>query len=368
MFAYYIVFLILAFLAYKEIHNPKPLNAYSYIFLILLFSIFVGLREEIGCDWGAYKNIFNLTKCTTSTEGLYLCNKFGIYSNLEYLKFKEIGFSSINLIISKFGGNLYFSNYFFSLLFVIPLLNFCSNLKRPLLAILVSYPYLITVIGIGTIRQSIAIVFLMVGINALNKNKIFKYYVLNSFAIIFHYSSLIFIFLPLLISSKNSFKLKNIKKSLFFLFLILGLSFFIFHNNYFSYQLDGYLNYIKTISFKSPLIVWSMNSLPAIFILINYKYFREDDKNRLWRNYSIISILMIFSIFFNTIISLRLLLYFLPIKIYALSNLPKIGIFKDSPSKAYLITIAISFSLLTVWLNFANHSYCYLPYKNLILK
>mgnify|MGYP001261689797 CR=1 FL=1 len=367
MIEYYIIFSILSFLAYKEIHKPEKLNAYSYIFLILLFSIFIGLRNEIGCDWTAYKNIFNLTKCTTSDGTINLCNKFGIYNTLEYLKFKEIGFSSINLIISKFGGNLYFSNYFFSLLFVIPLLNFCSNLKRPFLAILVSYPYLITVIGIGTIRQAIAIAFLMVGINALNKNKIYKYYFFNSFSIIFHYSSLIFIFLPLLISPKRNIKLKKNKKFLFYLFLILGLSLIIFNNNYFSYQLNGYLNYIEATSFKSPLMVWSMISLPAIFILKNYKDIKEEDENRFWKNYSIICILMIFLIFFNNIISLRLLLYFLPLKIYALSNLPQISIFKYFPTKAYLITFVISLSTLTVWLNFANHSYCYLPYKNLLL-
>ena len=36
MIEYYIIFSILSFLAYKEIHKPKQLNAYSYIFLILI--------------------------------------------------------------------------------------------------------------------------------------------------------------------------------------------------------------------------------------------------------------------------------------------------------------------------------------------
>ena len=155
---------------------------------------------------------------------------------------------------------------------------------------------------------------------------------------------------------------------MFYLFLILGFSLLIFNNNYLSYQLSGYLNYKEAISFKSPLMGWSMISLPAIFILINYKDIREEDENRFWKNYSIICILMIFSIFFNTIISLRLLLYFLPLKIYALSKLPQISIFKYCPTKAYLVAFTISLSFLTVWLNFANHSYCYLPYKNLLLK
>ena len=59
MIEYYIIFSILSFLAYKEIHKPKQLNAYSYIFLILLFSIFIGLRNEIGCDWDGYFENFS---------------------------------------------------------------------------------------------------------------------------------------------------------------------------------------------------------------------------------------------------------------------------------------------------------------------
>ena len=124
MIVYYLIFSILSLLAYRETYNPKPLNIYSYIFLILLLSVFIGLRKEIGCDWVPYENIFNLTNCTTDKEGadigLKICDKFGVYNSFEYLKFKEIGFSSINLIIKRFGGNYYFSNYFFSLLFVIP--------------------------------------------------------------------------------------------------------------------------------------------------------------------------------------------------------------------------------------------------------
>ena len=170
MIEYYIIFSILSFLAYKEIHKPKQLNAYFYIFLILLFSIFIGLRNEIGCDWEGYKKIFELTNCIPNL-GNNQCDINSISNTFDYLRFKEVGFSSLNLIIKKFGGNYYYVKYISSLFFVIPLLYFCSNLKRPFLAILISYPYLITVIGLSSIRQSIAIGFLMVCITELKRNK-----------------------------------------------------------------------------------------------------------------------------------------------------------------------------------------------------
>ena len=367
MITYYLIFAILSFLAFQEISNPKPLKKFSLIYLTLLFSFFIGFRNEIGCDWNGYKTIFDLSDCSFNTEN-NLCMKYNINSNFDYLKFKEIGFTFTNFIIRKIGGNFYLANFIFSLLFIIPTLIFCSKLKRPFLGILVSYPYLITVIGLGTIRQSIAIAFLMLGFNALNKKQFYKYYLLNFIGIIFHYSSSIFIFLPLLIVNKFSNNLKIIRKILYFLFFILSSLFLVFNDNYLTSQMNGYLSYIKPVSIKSPLIIWIMTAIPSTIILFNYKDFKNDDPYKFWKNYSIVDILMFLPIFFNTIITLRLLLYFLPIKIYALSNFPQLKIFQKSTKNAYLAVITISFFILTIWLNFANHSYCYLPYKNLLLR
>ena len=111
-----------------------------------------------------------------------------------------------------------------------------------------------------------------------------------------------------------------------------------------------------------------MISIPASIILLNYKVFRKDDSNHFWRNYSFLGIFMFLPIFFNTIIAFRFLYYFYPIKIYALSNLSKIERFKKHPKSTFLAIFIFSLSILTIWLNFANHSYCYLPYKNLLLR
>ena len=185
---------------------------------------------------------------------------------------------------------------------------------------------------------------------------------------IFHYSSLILFFLPLLIQEAGNQKFKKIKKLLIIVPFIFVLLFIIFNIDFLINKLNGYLNYTKPISFKSPLIVWTMVTIPSAIILSNYKYFKSEDKNKFWRNYSIIGILMFIPIFFNKIIALRFLLYFIPIKIYAFSNLTEIKIFQKSPKIVYLVIMFLCISILTIWLNFANHSYCYLPYKNLLLE
>ena len=127
MIIYYLIFLVLSLLAYREISNPKPLNIYSILFLVLLFSVFIGLRNEIGCDWEGFKNLFNRRICTSMQN--HLSGQNNCLSNFEYLKYKEIGLTLINLIIKSLGGNFYTANYIFSLLFLIPIIQFCSNLS-----------------------------------------------------------------------------------------------------------------------------------------------------------------------------------------------------------------------------------------------
>ena len=175
-------------------------------------------------------------------------------------------------------------------------------------------------------------------------------------------------FLPLLIDLKKDKNLKRIKRALLGLFFVSIFLFLIFNDNFLMKQISGYLYRTDPISFISPLIIWIMISIPASIILLNYKFFRKDDSNRFWRNYSIFGIFMFLPIFFNTIIAFRFLYYFYPIKIYALSNLNKIERFKKYPKSTFLAIFIFSLSILTIWLNFANHSYCYLPYKNLLLK
>ena len=119
MTVYYILFIILSFFAYKEINQTKPLNLNSFVLLLIIFSAFIGLRSEVGCDWTGYQDLFNRVMCTKSG----ICQEFN--NTFEYLKFKEIGFSSLNLIIKEIGGNFYHLNFILSILFIFPILSFC---------------------------------------------------------------------------------------------------------------------------------------------------------------------------------------------------------------------------------------------------
>ena len=80
MIIYYLIFLVLSFLAFKEIYNPKPLNIYNFIILSLILSVFIGLRNEIGCDWYGIKNLFEKSLTPLNST----------LTDIEYLTLKKL--------------------------------------------------------------------------------------------------------------------------------------------------------------------------------------------------------------------------------------------------------------------------------------
>ena len=279
--------MLFSLLLHLESNNPKPLSIYSFIFLTILFTFFIGLRYAIGCDWESFKLFFDFSNCTYDNS----CSLTP--GQIQNVKSQGIGYRLLFIINTPFGGGYYSLNFVSSLLFVIPLLKFCANLSRPHLAILISYPYLITVIGLGTIRQSIAIAFLLLCIGQLKKYQFLNFYILNFFSILFHYSSSIFLFLPFLIDLKKRVNLKLFRKLLYVVFLIFIVLVIFSKSNYFKYQLNLYFGY-NPIPIASPLLIWTMIAIPSVIIILNYKFFKDFDTNKFWRNYSIIGILMIF--------------------------------------------------------------------------
>ena len=354
MFIYYIIFFGLAYKAYKEHNNPTKFIFKEYLILFLFFVLYIGLSNEIGCDWDGLLRLFNYGSLDN-------------YSLSQYFEKKEEGFLLLNLIVNKLSGNIHVLNTILAIIFIIPLLRFCSFLERPYLALLVSYPYLINVIGLSNLRQSITISFFMIGITFLNKYKINKFYIFNAASLLFHKTSIFLFTMPFLISYKDP-KYNLYKKKYLFILLPCLILFVIIQFDYFRNQINGYF-YIRPMSSSlNFLFLWIMNAIPSLVILFNQNEIIEKEGNNIWKILSIFSLISIFGIFINTVVTLRFFLYLIPIKIYCLTKLPDFNLFNLSKKQSYIISIFISFLILTIWLNFASHAYCYIPYKNILIK
>ncbi len=364
MIIYFIPLIFLSCLTFLESSTNKITlinSKYLYFLTFLFLTFFIGFRSEIGCDWDAYfENFASVNSKSWNT----LSNQNNIYNlgNQIY----DIGYTLIIKILSykfNFQGIIFFLSIFFTA----PLFIFCSQLKRPYLALTISYPYFFVVVGIGLIRQSIAISFLMLCILFISNKSLNKFLLFNIFSSLFHFSAIIFS--SLLVVFKDSFE----KKRLNIIFpLILGT--ILLFLTYFNYEsvLNKILEYIKHSNSyndaKSAIVIWFINFLPITLYLKNISTFKFNKflKKTIFF-FFIFEIFLFFLIFFNTIFAYRFLLYGFPISIYILSFLPDAKIVKIKSKYVTFSLVFLCFISLAFWLQNANHAYCWLPYKNIIL-
>ena len=112
-----------------------------------------------------------------------------------------------------------------------------------------------------------------------------------------------------------------------------------------------------------------MNFIPAIIYVLFYKRIKNPSYERvLWIVISLICIISLPFLFlgFSTAID-RINLYFTPIQMVVYGKL--LYTIKEKNLKYMLITTIVFgyFLVLYVWLNYAVHKECWIPYKNILL-
>lgn len=358
---YIFSFIFLSIPAINEIENYPKIKRNKIFYLTPFLLFFIGFRDQIGCDWASNLRNFNFYSSINFSDFFYQ-NEFPLY-----LFKQEYGYAFISKLIGSFTKSFYIYNFFLSCIFTIPLIYFCSKLKRPFLTLLISFPYYITIIGMGPLKQSLAISFLLLAFHELQSNNILKYFLLNSISILFHRTSIIFIVLPFFIKDKLRNQ-KIISSKFFYVILIIFLLISIFiQKESFSTLVYGYFVIRPKDPILNTLYLWTIVSYPSIIYLFFKNKFKSINlTNNMWEILSISSIFIILGIFIDETITLRLILYFYPLKLFLISNIPDTKILNIGKKNICYLLIFSSILQLTTWLGFANHAYCWVPYKNII--
>ena len=104
-----------------------------------------------------------------------------------------------------------------------------------------------------------------------------------------------------------------------------------------------------------------------IYLYYQSKFDLNDSLIKLWRLFSIASIvlfLMLFFTNFSTFID-RIALFFLPLQMVVFSYLPNFFT-KKMTGLIILSIVAYSALVLFVWLNFADNAWAWVPYENIL--
>ena len=352
MLPYWFLFLIPAFWAVtrlKPVHC-KELSVQQerwsevwrgiFIFLVLM----VGLRHEVGGDWSAYIALLESYTETTTADRL---------------KFQDPAFVLFNWLAAQTGMGVYLINLLSAIFFSWGLVVFCQAQPRPWLALLVSVPYLITVVAMGYTRQGVAIGIAMVAMIALGEGRSLRFMLLIGFAALFHKSAIVLVPMAILASTKQRLiTLAWVVVTGLILYILLlqeALSFLIYGYVDSQYQSSG------------AAIRVSMNALPAALFLIFRKRFQLSPQQRsfwTWMSWSALLFILLLIVSPSSTAVDRVALYWIPLQLFVMSRLPN-ALGQRVGKNAGLVYAGVAYCAVVhfVWLFFADTAFAWLPYQ-----
>jgi hypothetical protein len=321
--------------------SEKSRSSVLWALGILLIIIAVGLRYEVGADWHPYKRMFS----------------FAGYSDLgRMFTFGDPGYQLLNWLVQRSGFGLWLVNLVCAIIFGWGLSRFARQQPSPWLTVLVAIPYLVVVVAMGYTRQGVAIGILMAGLAALQRGgSPVKFLLYAAAATLFHKTAVIAVPLVLLASQRN--RLLNI---------VAGLAgAYILYDLFLAGSVDRFVrNYVDAeYSAQGAAIRVAMDIVAAtLFFLFRKRLAFPPDEDLLWRNFALASFaaLIMLQLMPSSVAVDRLALYLIPLQ---LAVLPRLGQILRGREIGTFLVIAYSFTVMFVWLNFAQHASDWLPYQ-----
>lgn len=324
----------------------ERLKQLIWILIFTIFTIFIGLRNEVGADWQSYKKFFDYVNETPAPSG----------DILSYLSIQDIGYVVLNWLSAYLGFGIYGVNLVCAAIFMTGLMLFCRNQPLPWLAFTVAIPIFVVTISMGPVRQATALGLVFMAILAYQENKLIKFILLIFIAGLFHKSSLIVLGLLFLVP--------KLKWSIVAIVIISLSSLFLYDVVYTFWRvyIDG------EMASKGNIYRIFLNAIPAIPILLLGRRWRQFPDYFLWTFFAGLSLISLLFIGVEFTAIDRIAIYFAPWQIVAYSRLPFLV---RNPSYSRLIQILVVvffFIVLFLWMQYAKNANSWLPYRNIIFE
>ena len=338
----------------------------AWVCVWLSISVLVGYRFDVGGDWGNYFQFLD------DVAGL----KF-----VEVLGMSDPAYQLLNWLSVEMDWGIFGVNLIVGAIFAFGLIVFCRAQPGPWLALAISIPYLVIVVGMGYTRQSAALALEMLGLVALSKRSTFKFVIWIALAATFHKSAVLLLPVAALASSTNRYWTAAwvALTAVVLYYLLLASEVEKLYQNYVvaEYQSEG------------AAVRLLMNAVPAAILLIWRSRFQfTKSEASLWSWFAIISLALqgLFVISPSSTAIDRVALYMLPLQIVVFAHLPNVfgtqGMRYQGPRA---VANSLNFSAMSsitaknvtsltagvllyygvvqfVWLNYATNARLWLPY------
>lgn len=310
----------------------------------LLTALMIGFRYNVGGDWVAYQQMYESVLYLRATAVIGM---------------SDPGYMLLNWLAGVLGAEIWFVNLVCGLVFSWGLVRFANRQPNPWLAIAVAVPYLVIVVAMGYARQAVAIGIILAALSELHRSSLLRFALYVICAAAFHKSAVIVI--PLVALAATRQRITNVA--------MLALTGVLLYYLFVAEAVDQVMmNYVGAeYSSQGAAIRISMNLPPAIIFLFYGRRFKLPEQTyKLWRNFALGSfVALTFLIFTPSSAAVdRISLYLLPLQIFVFSRIPDVFRYRGGGNPQLVLAVLIYSALVQfVWLNYAEHSNYWLPYR-----
>lgn len=351
MLIYWLMFFFPSTMAMVESSERERQARFGYAWLLAMLSLIVliGFRWETGGDWGNYDRMVEQA----------------LWNPVEFSPLHDPGFSLLTRYAASTNLGLLVITLTSGLVMGVALTRFCLGQPRPWLCMAVAVPYLVVVMGMGYIRQGMAISFLLLGLVALRRGHVLRYCIWVCVGALFHSTALIFVPLGIVVAKRAPLSVR-------FVLLLAVLA--LVARAILAAHADTYVsNYIDSeMSSSGAAIRLFMTALPAAIFLAFRSRFELDDVERdVWTVLCLASIAafaMLFASRSSTVVD-RLGLYLIPVQCFIYCRIPAAFARNDKDERWLTAGILLLYALsFFVWLNYADNVGYWLPYRFLFFQ
>ncbi len=346
MWSYWLLFLVPAGLALSPLRFDKYINNILWFIVGLLGILLVGLRFEVGVDWGNYLNYLDLAKRYDLVETLQVGNANGS------------AYMLLNWVALQLGLGIYVVNLFCSTLLMVGIIKFCQKQPFPWLALAVAMPYLVAVVGMAYTRQAASLGLIFWGLSLLKVGNERKYFGFVILATLFHLSAIVNLLYMVLIRKKILWQYY-----LFFGLLSVSIYFLMIRIDLLNTIIIVF-QYAMSLHSQGGVIRALMNVLPVLVSFFFWQRIKEispDYKIIKWM--SIAALVSIPLLILSTTLVDRFALYLIPLQVALWPRV--IAVQTSNLLRSFWTSMILVYYglVLFVWFNFAVHADWWLPYR-----
>lgn len=340
MWQFWLMFLLAACGVAMPSRLPRSQAVVVWVCVGAFFAVLIGFRHEVGGDWftylPAFQDVGNLN--------------FG-----EVVSKPDPGYYGLNWLVGRLDGDIYSVNLVCAAILMWGTVVFCRRQPNPWLALLVSVPYMLIVVGMGYTRQSVALGFALLGLVALGDGRVRRFVLLVAIGALFHRSAVLLLPIAALAASKNRILtvLLVLVSTLLMYYLLLAESVDSLWHHYVDAQMESQGGAIRVV----------MNALPAfILIIFRNRLVPDPVERRLWLWLAAFAMACIPLITLASTAVDRVALYLIPLQLFVFARLPRMARTPGARTPIVLSVVGFYATVQYVWLNYSANAKEWVPY------